>query len=152
MTELKNQLRTDMKEAMKAKDKVRLGTIRMALAAIQEEETKGAKHELTDPEILKVIAREIKKRKESAEVYQEAGRTELADNELAEAAVLEGYQPKQLDDAQLAALVNETVAEVAGDEAPSMKIMGQVMKAAQAKAACQVDGKRLSEAVKAALA
>lgn len=148
MSELKDTIRNDMKTAMKAKDKVRLGAIRMLLAAIQTEETSGAKHELTDEDVLKVVAREIKKRRESAEVYAQNDRQELADNELAEAKVFEDYQPAQLSDDEVAALVDEAVAETG---ASSMKEMGQVMKAATEKAAGQVDGKRLSEAVKARL-
>ncbi|KQB84506.1 GatB/YqeY domain-containing protein [Corynebacterium oculi] len=149
MSDMKTTLRGDLKEAMKAKDKTRTGTIRMLLAAIQEEETKGAKHDLTDEEVLKVIAREIKKRRESAEVYAANGRQELADAELAEVAVLQSYQPEQLDDAALAALVAEVIEGMS--PAPTMKQMGQVMKEATAKAAGRADGKRLSVAVKSAL-
>ncbi|MBG6122545.1 GatB/YqeY domain-containing protein [Corynebacterium aquatimens] len=148
MSELKNQIRADLKEAMKAKEKERTGTIRMLLAAIQTAETEGTKHEVTDEDVLKIIAREIKKRRESAEIYATNGRQELADAELAEAAVLEGYQPKQLDDDEVAALVQDAVAEVG---ATSMKDMGAVMKVANALAAGRADGKRLSAAVKAAL-
>ncbi|GAB3077698.1 Yqey-like protein [Corynebacterium aquatimens] len=133
---------------MKAKEKERTGTIRMLLAAIQTAETEGTKHEVTDEDVLKIIAREIKKRRESAEIYATNGRQELADAELAEAAVLEGYQPKQLDDDEVAALVQDAVAEVG---ATSMKDMGAVMKVANALAAGRADGKRLSAAVKAAL-
>lgn len=145
MSELKDTIRADLKEAMKAKEKQRTGTIRMLLAAIQAAETEGTKHEVTDEEIQKIIAREIKKRRESAEIYRSNDRADLADNELAEAEVLEGYQPRQLDDAELAALVDEAVAESGAD---SMAQMGAVMKAATAKAAGRADGKRLSEAVK----
>ncbi|KQB87215.1 GatB/YqeY domain-containing protein [Corynebacterium lowii] len=149
MSDMKTTLRGDLKEAMKAKDKNRTGTIRMLLAAIQEEETKGTKHELTDEDVLKVIAREIKKRRESAEVYATNGRQELADAELAEVEVLQSYQPEQLDDAALQDLVAKVIAGM--DPAPTMKDMGQVMKAATAEAAGRADGKRLSGAVKAAL-
>ncbi len=153
MSELKNQMRSDLKESMKAKDKPRTGALRMLLAALQEEETKGSKHELTDADVLAVVAREIKKRRESAEVYADAGRQELADSELAEAKVFEAYQPAQLDDAELGELVDAAVAAVAEEtgEAPTMKQMGQVMKKAKADAAGRADGKRLSEAVKARL-
>lgn len=153
MSELKNQIRADLKTSMKAREKERTGTIRMLLAAIQTEETTGTKHELTDEDVLKVIAREIKKRRESAEVYTENNRPELAEVELAEAEILSGYQPKQLDDAALADLVKVAVAEVAATdgEPVTMKQMGQVMKLATEKAAGQVDGKRLSSQVKAEL-
>ncbi|MFC3849325.1 GatB/YqeY domain-containing protein [Corynebacterium hansenii] len=148
MSELKATIISDMTAAMKARDKDTVGALRMLKAAIQTEEVSGSKHELTDAEVLKVIEREIKKRRESAEMYAENGRQELADNELAEAEVFARYQPKQLDDDELAALVDGAVAEVCGDEPASMKQMGQIMKAAQAKAAGRVDGKRLSGAVK----
>ena len=91
MSELKKQIRDDMTTAMKAREKDRTGALRMLLAAIKAEETQGTRHELTDEEVLKVIAREVKKRKESAEVYSGAGRQELADKELLEAEILAGY-------------------------------------------------------------
>lgn len=151
MSELKQKIIADMTTAMKARDKDTVGALRMLKAAIQTEEVSGAKHELTDAEVLRVIEREVKKRRESAEMYSENGRQELADAELAEAEVFARYQPAQLDDDALTALVNSAVAEVAGDDAPNMKMMGQVMKLAKEKAAGQADGKRLSEAVKSAL-
>ncbi|MDZ5309750.1 GatB/YqeY domain-containing protein [Corynebacterium diphtheriae] len=154
MSELKNKIRADLTTAMKAREKERTGTLRMLLAAIQTEETSGSKHELTDEDVLKVIAREIKKRRESAEVYAEAGRSELADAETNEANILAEYQPQQLDDDELAALVAEAVAQVKAErgEDVSMKQMGQVMKLATAQAAGRADGMRLSTAVRAALA
>lgn len=154
MSELKNKIRADLTTAMKAREKERTGTLRMLLAAIQTEETSGSKHELTDEDVLKVIAREIKKRRESAEVYAEAGRLELADAETNEANILAEYQPQQLNDDELAALVAEAVAQVKAElgEDVSMKQMGQVMKLATAQAAGRADGKRLSTAVRAALA
>ncbi|AEX47773.1 hypothetical protein CDBH8_0248 [Corynebacterium diphtheriae BH8] len=154
MSELKNKIRADLTTAMKAREKERTGTLRMLLAAIQTEETSGSKHELTDEDVLKVIAREIKKRRESAEVYAEAGRSELADAETNEANILAKYQPQQLDDDELAALVAEAVVQVKAErgEDVSMKQMGQVMKLATAQAAGRADGKRLSTAVRAALA
>ncbi|CAB0582409.1 GatB/YqeY domain-containing protein [Corynebacterium diphtheriae] len=154
MSELKNKIRADLTTAMKAREKERTGTLRMLLAAIQTEETSGSKHELTDEDVLKVIAHEIKKRRESAEVYAEAGRSELADAETNEANILAEYQPQQLDDDELAALVAEAVAQVKAElgEDVSMKQMGQVMKLATAQAAGRADGKRLSTAVRAALA
>ncbi|CAB0831199.1 GatB/YqeY domain-containing protein [Corynebacterium diphtheriae] len=123
MSELKNKIRADLTTAMKTREKERTGTLRMLLAAIQTEETSGSKHELTDEDVLKVIAREIKKRRESAEVYAEAGRSELADAETNEANILAEYQPQQLDDDELAALVAEAVAQVKAElgEDVSMK-------------------------------
>lgn len=149
MSELKDQIRKDMTAAMKAREKERTGALRMLLAALQVEETSGSKHELTDEDVLKVVAREIKKRRESAEVYAEAGRQELADAELFEAEVLSAYQPAQLDDEELAQLVAEAIAAVEGEV--TIRQMGQVMKIATAKAAGRADGKRLSTAVRQAL-
>ena len=148
MSALKDQIRADLKEAMKAKEKERTGTIRMLLAAIQTAETEGSKHEVDDAEIQKIIAREIKKRRESADIYKTNGRDDLAEAELTEASILEVYQPKQLDDHELAKLIDEAIAETGAE---SMAQMGQVMKAATAKAEGRADGKRLSEAVKARL-
>ena len=148
MSALKDQIRADLKDAMKAKEKERTGTIRMLLAAIQTAETEGTKHEVDDAEIQKIIAREIKKRRESAEIYTTNGREDLAQTELTEASILEAYQPKQLDDQELAKLIDAAIAETG---AQSMAQMGQVMKAATAKADGRADGKRISEAVKARL-
>ena len=149
MSELKLKISADLKEAMKAKDKTRVGEIRMLLAAIQTEETEGTKHELTDDEVLKIIAREIKKRRESAEIYTQNNREDLAETELSEVAVLEDYQPEQLSDEEVAQLIDAAVAETG---ATSMKEMGQVMKLATEKAAGRADGKRLSTAVRERLA
>ena len=153
MSELKETIRADLKTAMKAKEKQRTSAIRALLAAIQAEETNGSRHELEDADILKVIAREIKKRRESAEVYEDNGRPELAEAELAEVPFFEAYQPRQLDESELQALVKESIAEVEAEngEAPTMKQMGAVMKVANAKAAGQADGKRLSAEVKSQL-
>ncbi|WP_273406856.1 GatB/YqeY domain-containing protein [Corynebacterium ureicelerivorans] len=148
MSALKEQIRADLKEAMKAKEKERTGTIRMLLAAIQTAETEGSKHEVDDAEIQKIIAREIKKRRESADIYTTNGRADLAETELAEASILEVYQPKQLSDEELAKLIDEAIADTGAE---SMAQMGQVMKAATAKADGRADGKRISEAVKARL-
>lgn len=148
MSALKEQIRADLKDAMKAKEKERTGTIRMLLAAIQTAETEGSKHEVDDAEIQKIIAREIKKRRESADIYTTNGRADLAETELAEASILEVYQPKQLSDEELATLIDEAIADTG---AQSMAQMGQVMKAATAKADGRADGKRISEAVKARL-
>ena len=153
MSKLKEEIRNDLKTAMKAKEKERTAAIRALLAAIIAEETASARRELTDEDLLKVVAREIKKRRESADMYNENGRPELAEAELAEIPFFEEYQPAQLDDAEVAQLVEESVSEVEAEagEPVSMKLMGKVMQAANAKAAGSVDGKRLSEAVKARL-
>ncbi|MDN5760580.1 MAG: GatB/YqeY domain-containing protein, partial [Tomitella sp.] len=99
MGELKAKIRDDLKTSMKAKDSVRTGTIRMVLAAVQSEEVAGKEaRELSDAEILKVIAKESKKRLEAAQVFDDAGRAELADKERAEEQILADYLPRQLGD------------------------------------------------------
>lgn len=148
MSQLKETIRADLKTSMKAKEKERTGAIRALLAAIQAEETTGARHEITDEDVLKVIAREIKKRRESAQMYSDNGRPELAEAELSEVPYFEAYQPAQLDDAEVDKLVDDAITEVGAD---SMAQMGQVMKIASEKAAGAVDGKRLSDAVKGKL-
>lgn len=154
MSDVKAAIRTDLKEAMKAKDTLVTGTLRMLLSAIQVEETSGSAHEISGDAFLKVVAREVKKRGEAADVYAENGRDELAQQERAEAEVLSRYLPKQLDDAALDAVVDAAIAEVRAELGadPTVRNMGQVMKIATAKSAGAADGKRLSAAVKAKLA
>ncbi len=151
MAELKNQLRSDLTEAMKARDKLRTATIRMLLAAIQSEEVSGKQaRELSDDEVLKVLAREARKRSEAAEIYTQNGRGELAAEEHAEARIIDDYLPTPLSDAEVADVVDTALAQVAEDlgERPSMKQMGQVMKAATEIAGGKADGARLSAAVR----
>lgn len=151
MAELKDRLRSDLTEAMKAKDKLRTATIRMLLAAIQSEEVSGKQaRELSDDEILKVLAREARKRGEAAEIYTQNGRGELAAEEHAEARIIDDYLPTPLSDAEVADVVDTAIAQVAEDlgERPSMKQMGQVMKAATEIAGGKADGARLSAAVR----
>lgn len=151
MAELKDRLRADLTAAMKSQDKLRTATLRLVLAAIQTEEVSGnAPRELSDADVIKVLQREAKKRGESAEIYTQNGRGELAANEHAEARVIDEYLPTQLTEAEVADVVDTAIAQVAEDigERPSMRQMGQVMKAATAIAAGKADGKRLSEAVK----
>jgi len=151
MAELKQQLRADLTAAMKAQDKLLTATLRMVLAAIQTEEISGkAPRELSDDEVLKVLTRESRKRGEAAEIYITNGRGELAANERAEASVIDAYLPTQLNDDEIADVANTAIAQVAEEngEAPGMKQMGQVMKAATAIAAGRADGSRISAAVK----
>jgi uncharacterized protein YqeY len=151
MAELKSRLRADLTAAMKAKDKLRTATLRMLVAAIQTEEVSGKQaRELSDDEVLKVLARESRKRGEAAEIYTQNGRGELAANEHAEARVIDEYLPTPLTDAELADVVDTAIAQVAEElgERPGMKQMGMVMKAATAVAAGKADGARLSAAVK----
>lgn len=154
MAELKDRLRADLTAAMKSKDKLRTATLRMVLAAIQTEEVAGAQsRELSDADVLKVLAKESKKRGESAEIYTQNGRGELAANEHAEARIIDEYLPTPLTDAELADVADTAIAEVAEEigERPSMRQMGQVMKAATAIAAGKADGARISAAVKSRL-
>ena len=151
MAELKNRLRSDLTAAMKAKDPLRVSTLRMVLAAIQTEEVAGTSaKELTDDDVLKVLAKESKKRGEAAEVFTENGRGELAAKERAEAQVIDDYLPTQLTEAELADLVDTAIAQVAEEigERPGMRQMGQVMKHASEMAAGKADGGRISAAVK----
>ncbi|MBX8687801.1 GatB/YqeY domain-containing protein [Mycobacterium sp. 20091114027_K0903767] len=154
MADLKDKLRADLTGAMKSQDKLRTATLRMMLAAIQSEEVSG-KHsrELSDAEVIAVLARESKKRGEAAEIYTQNGRGELAANEHAEARVIDEYLPTPLTDAELADVADTAIAQVAEQlgERPGMRQMGQVMKAATAIAAGKADGARLSAAVKARL-
>ncbi len=152
---LKQQLRTDLTASMKARDTLTTGTLRMAIAAVTNEEVAGKEaKDLSDADVLRVLQREVKKRTESAEVYAGAGRPELAEQERAEIAVLTRYLPQPLTGDELAAVIAEAVAEVQGDaaERPTMKQMGLVIKAANARAVGRADGGAVAAAVKAALA
>ena len=148
-TTLKAQLRTDLTTAMKARDELRSATIRMTLAAITNEEVAGkVARELSDDEVLKVIGREVKKRKEAAEAFAGAGRAEQAAREEAEGEVLTAYLPAQLSDEELQVLVDAAVAET-GAEGP--RGMGAVMKVLTPRLAGRADGSRVAAAVKAKL-
>lgn len=154
MAELKDKLRADLTAAMKSQDKLRTATLRMVLAAIQSDEVSGKQaRELSDAEVIAVLARESKKRGEAAEVYTQNGRGELAASEHAEARIIDEYLPTPLTDAELADVADTAIAQVAEQigERPGMRQMGQVMKAATAIAAGKADGARLSAAVKARL-
>lgn len=150
MSELSQQITEDMKTAMREKNTLALNTIRMLKSAIKNAaiEKGGASAELTDPEIVAVIRREVKKRQDSVEQYAAAGRAELVEQEQSEIAVLNGYLPEPLGEAELQAIVDAAVAEIG---ATSRKEMGAVMKLVQERAAGRVDGKTLSQAVMAKL-
>lgn len=148
-TTLKAQLRSDLTTAMKARDELRSATLRMALTAITNEEVAGkTARELSDDEVLKVLGREMKKRKEAAEAFAGAGRAEQAAREEAEGEVLAAYLPAQLSDEELHALVDAAVAET-GAEGP--RAMGAVMKVLTPRVAGRADGSRVAAAVKAKL-
>ncbi|MGH3392810.1 MAG: GatB/YqeY domain-containing protein [Actinomadura sp.] len=146
MSGLKEKLRSDLSIAMKARDEVRTRTLRMSLTAVTNEEVAGKQaRELTDDEVVKVLTREAKKRREAATAFAEAGRDEQAAAERAEGAVLEEYLPAQLSDAELAELVAAAIAET-GVEGP--RAMGQVMKVLNPKVAGRAEGGRVAAEVK----
>ena len=154
MASLKEQLKADLTAAMKNRDKTKVATLRMALTGVTNEEVSGSEaRELTDDDVLRVISREVRKRKEAAEAFAGAGRTEQAQAELHEAEVLAEYLPKQLTDGELETLVAQAIAEVTEQlgGAPGPRQMGQVMKSANAKVAGRADGGRVAAAVKARL-
>ena len=135
-----------MVSAMKAKETVRLASLRAIKAAIMLAKTaEGASGEITDPEIVKIIQKLVKQRKESAQQYTDAGRPELAENELAEAAVMEVYLPKQLSEAELEAELTKIIAEVGASKPQDM---GKVMGVATKKLAGLADGRAISATVK----
>ena len=148
MSVTKASLQSDLTEAIRARDQVRAGTLRMALTAITTEETAGAHNELSSDDVLKVLAREAKKRREAAAAYLHARRPELAQTEEAELAVLETYLPTRLDDAAVEAILDEVIAETG---ASGMAQMGTVMKAVQARVAGRADGGRVAGLVRARL-
>lgn len=150
MSELKARLRADLTASMKAQDKMRTATLRMVLAAIQSEEVAGKQaRELSDDDVLKVLARESRKRAEAAEIYTQNGRGVLAAEEHAEGRIIDEYLPAPLTDGELADIADTALAQVAEDlgERPGKKQMGLVMKAATAIAGGNVDGGRLAAAV-----
>ncbi len=146
---LKKTLEDDLHTAMRARDRVRVGTLRMALTAITNEEVSGeTARVLTDVEVMKVLGKEAKKRRESAAAYELAQRPALVAQEVAELAVLEGYLPTQLGDDAIARTVEEVIAATG---AIGMPQLGMVMKAVQAQLAGQADGGRVAAIVKAKL-
>ncbi len=149
MPTIKDQLRADLTSAMKARDQTRTRTLRMALTSISNEEVSGAvAHDLTDDEVLKILAREAKRRREAAAAFAEAGRDDQAAAEHAEEEVLAGYLPAQLSDEELAALVTTAIAET-GAAGPAA--LGQVMKILTPRVAGRAEGSRVAAAVRAKL-
>jgi uncharacterized protein len=150
MPTLKDQLRSDLTTAMKSRDETRTRALRMALTAISTEEVSGsAAHDLTDDQIVRILTREVKRRREAAAAFAEAGRTNQAAAEEAEEEVLSGYLPAQLDDAELSALVAAAIAET-GATGPSG--IGPVMKAVTPRVAGRADGSRVAAMVRSQLA
>jgi hypothetical protein len=150
MTALKARLRADLTAAMKARDEVRTRTLRMALTSVSKEEVAGASaRELTDDEVIGVLTKEAKRRREAADAFAAAGRDQQAAAERAEGVILAGYLPAQLSDEEISALVAEVIAE---SGASGMAAMGQVMKAVTPRVAGRADGARVAAEVRRRLA
>ena len=146
MAELKERLRADLNAAMRARDQVRMRTLRMALTSITTEEVAGTSaRDLSASEIVKVLTREARTRREAAEAFGAAGRDEQAAAERAEGEVLAGYLPAQLSDDELTALVSSAIAETG---ASGMQGMGQVMKILTPRVAGRADGARVAAEVR----
>ncbi len=144
---LKQQIQDDLKNAMLAKDENRLSVIRMLKSAIQYYEIQkgGAGYEATDEDVIDVIGKEVKKRKESIDLYEKGGRADAAEKEREEAHILESYLPEQLSEEEIVKLVEETIAETGSS---SMQDMGKVMGALVPKAKGKADSTLVSHLVK----
>jgi len=150
---LKDRLQSDLTGAIRSRDGLRAATLRMALTAVKSEEVSGdVARTLSDAEVVTVLGREAKKRREAATAFADAGRAEQAAREQDELGVLESYLPAQLSDAELDAIVTAAVADVTASGASGMAAMGKVMKIVQPKVAGQADGGRVAALVKSRLA
>ena len=146
MAELKNRLRADLTVSMKARDELRTRTIRMALTSVTNEEVAGATaRELSDDEVVAVLTKEAKKRRDAAEAFDAGGRAERAAAERAEGEVLAGYLPAQLSDEELGGIVAAAIAETG---ASGRSAMGQVMKVVRPQVAGRADGARVAAEVR----
>lgn len=146
--EIREKLMNDVKEAMKSKESVRLGALRFLQAAIKNREIELRPNAITSEEVMGVIRRSVKQRKESIDQYKNAGRQDLVDQETAELKILEAYLPQQMGREQLEAVVAEVIAAL-GAKTP--KEMGAVMKEVIVRTAGTADNKMVSEVVKAKL-
>ena len=150
MAALKDRIRADLTASMKDRDEVRTRTLRMVLTEISKEEVSGtSSRELEDAEVQRLLTREAKRRREAAEAFRDAGRTDQATAEIAEGKILAEYLPAQLDDAELANLVTAAIAETG---AAGQGAMGQVMKAVTPKVAGRAEGARVAAEVRRQLA
>jgi uncharacterized protein len=146
MGTLKDRLNEDLRTAMKGRDELTTSTLRMALAAVRNAEVAGAaSRELSDDEVVTVLTKEAKKRREAADAFAGAGRSDQAERERAEGSVLDGYLPAQLNDAEIAELVSAALA--AGGFSGRAQ-MGPAMKAAQAAVAGRAEGGRVAAEVR----
>jgi uncharacterized protein YqeY len=146
---LNDQILADLKAAMLAKDNLRRDTLRMLKAAIEYAKIEQKKEQLADADVLAVIKKQVKQRQDSIDGFEKGGRTDLADKEKAEMAVLKSYLPEELSPAQLEEIVAGVIAELG---ASTKADMGKVMKAAQAKVAGRADGRAVSQLVGSKLA
>ena len=146
---LETQIQQDIKSAMLAKEKIRLESLRAVKAAILLAKTADGSETIADEAVVKIIQKLVKQRKETAQIYRQQNRPELADNELAEASYMEVYLPAQLSEAELEAELKKIIARV-GATQPSE--MGKVMGAATKELAGKADGKMISTLVKKLLA
>lgn len=150
MSTLKTRLESDLRDAMKSRDELVTSTLRMAISAVRTAEVAGkAARELTDDEVLGVLAKEAKKRREAATAFRDAGRTESADKELAEEEIIDRYLPKQLSDSEIAEVV---AGALAAGGFTAMAQMGPAMKAAQSAVAGRAEGGRVAAEVRKQLA
>ncbi|MBM3692278.1 MAG: GatB/YqeY domain-containing protein [Actinobacteria bacterium] len=150
---LKDRIQADLTEAIRAQDSTTVSTLRLVLTAVTRAETAGTAHsELDDDAVLAVISAEVKRRIEAATTYSDAGRPDRADAERAEQVVLERYLPAALSDAELATVVAEEVAAARAAGHEGKAATGVVIKAVRARAGAGTDGRRIAEAVQAALA
>jgi uncharacterized protein YqeY len=148
MSELKDRLRSDLTTSIKARDELRSSTLRMVLAAITNAEVAGkVARELDDEDIIGVLSTEAKKRREAATAFSDAGRTELADKETAEAAVLADYLPEQLDAAAIAEIVTAAIQQTGAAE-EGMRAMGKVMGVVQPQVRGRADGAAVAAEVR----
>jgi len=146
MAALKDRLRTDLTAAMKARDAVTVRTLRMALTSVSKEEVAGSTaRELSDDEVLTVLTREAKRRREAADAFAAAGRDEQAEAERAEGAVLDAYLPAQLSDDELGELVTAAIEETG---ASTPRDMGQVMRVLTPRVAGRAEGGRVAGEVR----
>jgi uncharacterized protein len=149
---LQDQITADLKTAMKARDKARTSALRMVVSALKNQaiaQGDGPQGTVADADVEKVLASEVKRRREAAAAYHEAGRREQAEAEESEAEIYEAYLPEQLSDDELTTLVEAAIAEI-GAQGP--KDMGQVMKAVMPNVGGRADGSRVSAMVKERLA
>ena len=153
MSALKDQLQSDLTEAIRAQDELTMATLRMALSAITNAEVSGKEaRQLSDDEVVGVLTSEAKKRREAAESFDAGGATERADRERAELGVLQRYLPEQLTEAEIQAIVAEAVAAAAAEGKTGPAAMGAVMKVVTPQTRGRADGGQVAALVKAALA